>query len=168
MKRHTYLLSLILAFGLGIAFTRAIPALKPESPKKVTGIGGIFFKCKDPKKMREWYAKNLGLQMSQYGAIFEWRRGADSSKKGFTQWAPFKETTTYFAPGKADFMINYRVENLEALVKQLRSDGVTITDTLATYDYGKFVHILDAENNTVELWQPNVIERDQAPGSTTK
>ena len=122
--------------------------------KKVTGIGGIFFKCKDPKKMREWYGKELGLQVNQYGTSFAWYQGADSTKKAYTQWTPFKETTKYFEPGKADFMVNYRVENLVSLVRQLKADGVTVTDTIESASYGKFVHILDAENNKVELWEP--------------
>ncbi len=122
--------------------------------KKVTGIGGIFFKCKDPKKMTEWYEKNLGLDTNPYGATFEWYEGADSTKKGETQWTPFPETTKYFEPSTKDFMINYRVENLEALVEELKKNGVTIIDSIETVDFGKFVHILDAEGNKVQLWEP--------------
>jgi predicted enzyme related to lactoylglutathione lyase len=123
--------------------------------KKVTGIGGIFFKCKDPKKMRDWYQIHLGLSTNQYGAVFEWRQGADTTKKGFTQWSPFGEKTKYFEPSTKDFMINYRVQNLVALVQQLKTEGVTITDTIETFDYGKFVHIVDIEGNKIELWEPN-------------
>ena len=122
--------------------------------KKVTGIGGVFFKCKDPKKVTEWYQKHLGLKTNPYGATFEWYEGADSTKKGQTQWTPFAENTKYFAPSTKDFMINYRVENLEALVEELKKEGVTILDNIESYDYGKFVHILDAEGNKVELWEP--------------
>ena len=125
-----------------------------QKMKKVTGIGGIFFKCKDPKKMMEWYQKHLGLITNSYGATFEWYEGADSTKKGQTQWSPFPETTKYFEPSTKDFMINYRVENLEALVEELRKNGVTIVDNIETVDYGKFIHILDAEGNKVELWEP--------------
>lgn len=138
--------------------------------KRVTGIGGIFFKCKDPKQMREWYKTHLGIQTNQYGAVFEWRQGADSSQKGFTQWSPFKETTQYFAPSTKDFMINYRVDNLEALVEQLKKENVTITDSIESFEYGKFVHILDMEQNKIELWQPNDIAYEQMGiqmGSTT-
>jgi predicted enzyme related to lactoylglutathione lyase len=123
--------------------------------KKVTGIGGIFFKCKDPKKMREWYQKNLGLITNEYGATFEWYEGADNTKKGSTQWSPFDETTKYFEPSPKDFMINYRVENLVELVEQLKKEGVTIVDKIETFDYGKFVHIVDVEGNKIELWEPN-------------
>ncbi|HYH15939.1 MAG TPA: VOC family protein [Flavisolibacter sp.] len=122
--------------------------------KKVTGIGGIFFKCKDPQKMNEWYKKHLGFDTNQYGSTFEWRQSEDPAKKGSTQWSPFAETTKYFEPSTKDFMINYRVENLEALVEQLKNEGVTIVDNIESYDYGKFVHILDAEGNKIELWEP--------------
>jgi predicted enzyme related to lactoylglutathione lyase len=122
--------------------------------KRVTGIGGIFFKCRDPKKMTEWYRQHLGLNTNPYGATFEWFEGADSSIKAQTQWSPFPESTDYFEPTARDFMINYRVENLEALVEVLKNEGVTVVDEIETYDYGKFVHILDAEGNKVELWEP--------------
>ncbi|MBX7125099.1 MAG: VOC family protein [Cyclobacteriaceae bacterium] len=122
--------------------------------KKVTGIGGVFFKCKDPKAMTAWYAQHLGLETNPYGATFEWYEGEDK-KKAQTQWTPFPETTKYFEPSTSGFMINYRVENLEKLVEELRANGVTIVDKLETYDYGKFIHILDAEGNKIELWEPS-------------
>ncbi len=103
--------------------------------KKVTGIGGIFFKCKDPNKMKEWYKTHLGFDTDQYGTNFEWRQGADPTKKGSTQWSPFAETTKYFEPSTKDFMIIYRVENLEALVEQLKNEGVTIVDKIEAFEY---------------------------------
>lgn len=121
--------------------------------KKVTGIGGIFFKCKDSKQMKEWYKQHLGLDTNDYGASFEWKE-LDSDKKASTQWAPFSETTKYFDPSTKEFMINYRVENLEQLVEELKKEGVTILDEIAVYDYGKFVHIMDIEGNKIELWEP--------------
>ena len=127
--------------------------------KKVTGIGGIFFKCKDPNKMKEWYKTHLGFETGQYGASFEWRQDEDPTKKGSTQWSPFAETTKYFEPSTKDFMINYRVDNLEALVEELKKEGVTIVDKIETYDYGKFVHIIDIEGNKIELWEPNELSR---------
>lgn len=156
-------LALATTFCLGYAFNSLTTKATNEqtSIKKVTGIGGIFFKCKDPKKVRDWYATHLGLNTNSYGSVFEWRQGADTTKKGFTQWSPFKESTTYFAPSTKDFMINYRVENMEALVDQLRKDGVVITDSIQTFDYGKFVHILDIEGNKLELWEPNDIEYEK-------
>lgn len=122
--------------------------------KKVTGIGGFFFKCKDPGKMKEWYKTHLGFNTNDYGATFEWYEPDDNTKKGQTQWTPFKETTKYFEPSVKEFMINYRVADLEALVEELKKEGVTILDEIASYDYGKFVHILDAEGNKIELWEP--------------
>jgi len=122
--------------------------------KKVSGIGGVFFKCKDPQKVKDWYAKNLGVVGDEYGVNFEWIQADDPSKKGITVWAPFPDSTKYFDPSEKGFMINYRVENIEALVDELKSAGVTILDEIATYDYGKFVHILDPEGNKIELWEP--------------
>jgi predicted enzyme related to lactoylglutathione lyase len=136
--------------------------------KRVTGIGGIFFKCKDPNKVKDWYKKHLGLDTDQYGTNFEWREGADATKKGFTQWSPFSETTTYFGPSDQEYMINYRVENLEQLVEQLKAEGVTIADEIETFEYGKFVHIIDLEGNKIELWEPNDEEYDKIVGGRTK
>ncbi len=148
-------LAFIATFFLGFAFRSAITKTgSTTSAGRVTGIGGIFFKCKDPKKLKQWYETHLGFVTNQYGAVFEWRQGADSSKKGFSQWSPFNEKTTYFEPSVKEFMINYRVENLEALVAQLKKDGVTVTDAIETYDYGKFVHLMDIEGNKIELWEP--------------
>jgi predicted enzyme related to lactoylglutathione lyase len=152
-------LAFAFTFALGFAFNSIITKINGEpSIKKVTGIGGIFFKCKDPKKVREWYKTNLGLNVNEYGAVFEWRQGADTTKKGFSQWSPFNEKTKYFEPSTKEFMINYRVENLEALVEQLKKDGVTVTDKIEAVEYGRFVHIMDIEGNKIELWEPNDIE----------
>ena len=122
--------------------------------KKVTGIGGVFFKCKDPNKMKEWYKTHLGLNTNDYGATFEWREDEDPNQKGSTTWSPFSENTKYFEPSAKDFMINYRVADLEALVEELKKEGVTIIDKIESYDYGKFVHIMDVEGNKVQLWEP--------------
>jgi predicted enzyme related to lactoylglutathione lyase len=157
MKKAILLILLIAtSFSFGFAFKTILTSQNKDTTqmKKVTGIGGIFFKCKDPKAMTEWYQKHLGLTTNPYGATFEWYEEPDSSKKAQTQWTPFAETTKYFAPSTKDFMINYRVENLEALVEELTKEGVTIVDKIETYDYGKFVHILDAEGNKIELWEP--------------
>lgn len=159
-KRIVLIFTLITTFLLGFAFNSFITKITSDQLplKKVTGIGGIFFKCQNPGKMREWYKTHLGLNTNQYGAVFEWRQGADTTKKGFSQWSPFSEKTTYFQPSVKDFMINYRVENLEELMDQLRKDSVTIVDKIETVDYGKFVHIMDIEGNKIELWEPNDIE----------
>ncbi len=123
--------------------------------EKVTGIGGIFFKCKDPNKMKEWYKTHLGLDTNEWGVTFEWRQAEDPTKKGSTQWSPFAETTKYFEPSTKDFMINYRVADLEALVEELKKEGVTIVDKIEDSDYGKFVHIIDMEGNKIQLWEAN-------------
>jgi predicted enzyme related to lactoylglutathione lyase len=122
--------------------------------KKVTGVGGIFFKCQDPAKMKDWYNQNLGFNAGQWGATFEFRDLDKPGNKGTLAWNPFKQDTKYFEPSQKEFMINYRVENLEELVAELKKAGVTICDEIASYDYGKFVHILDPENNKIELWEP--------------
>jgi len=121
--------------------------------KRVTGIGGIFFKCQDPEKIKEWYTSHLGIEISPYGAKFDWHQDSDPKKKGYTLWSPFSEKTKYFEPSTKDFMINYRVENLEALVEELKKEGVTILDDLIVHEYGKFIHILDIEGNKIELWE---------------
>jgi predicted enzyme related to lactoylglutathione lyase len=156
MNKTTLILFVIATSFLSGFTSKTILTQREESQtmKKVTGIGGIFFKCKDPKKMKEWYKTHLGLHTNDYGATFDWREDEDQAKKGSTTWNPFPETTKYFEPSTKDFMINYRVADLEALVEQLKSEGVTITDTIETSDYGKFVHIIDAEGNKVELWEP--------------
>jgi predicted enzyme related to lactoylglutathione lyase len=164
MKKTTLMILIIAAsFCFGFAFKTMITTQSKDQKqmKKVTGIGGIFFKCKDPNKMREWYQTHLGLNINQYGAVFEWRQATDSTKKGFSQWSPFTEKTKYFEPSTKEFMINYRVENLEVLVEALKKEGVTVTDTIETFDYGKFVHIMDIEGNKIELWEPNDIEYEK-------
>jgi predicted enzyme related to lactoylglutathione lyase len=120
--------------------------------KRVIGIGGIFFKCQDPEKVKQWYKTHLGLDIDEYGARIEWQQG-EHSPKGYTLWSLFPDTTKYFEPSSKDFMINYRVENLEALVVELKKEDVTILDQIETYDFGKFVHILDIEGNKIELWE---------------
>jgi predicted enzyme related to lactoylglutathione lyase len=122
--------------------------------KRVTSLGGIFFKCDDVAKQKAWYEKHLGLPMSPYGTTFEWIEADGSLKKGSTTWAPFDKATKYFDPSDKSFMINYRVENLAWLVEQLKLEGVTILDDIEKYEYGSFVHILDPEGNKVELWEP--------------
>lgn len=157
MKKASIITLLIAAsFFFGFAFKTILTNNNQTTTtmKKVTGIGGVFFKCKDPKKMNEWYQKHLGLNTNAYGASFEWYDGADGKKKGLTQWNTFPEKSKYFDPSTKEFMINYRVDNLVALVDELKKEGVTIVDNIESYDYGKFVHILDAEGNKIELWEP--------------
>ncbi len=123
--------------------------------KKVTGIGGIFFKCKDPDKIKEWYKIHLSFDTNQFGTRFEWQEGTNPTRRGSIQWSPFPKTTNYFDPSTKDFMINYRVDNLDKLVEQLKKEDVIFVDTIETYEYGKFVHIMDIEGNKIELYEPN-------------
>lgn len=139
-----------------------------DTTPKVTGIGGIFFRSKDPKKSREWYQENLGLAINEYGSSFEFRNAHRPEEINYLQWSPFNEDTEYFNPSEKEFMINYRVQNIEGLVKKLKANGVTIVDTIETYDYGKFVHIMDHEGNKIELWEPIDHVFTEMGGETTK
>ncbi len=126
-----------------------------KTTPKVTGIGGIFFFSDNPQDIKDWYAKNLGLEINEWGSCsFEFRNLNNPEEIGSLQWSPFKKGSEYFAPSKKEFMINYRVQHIEALVARLKENGVTILDDIATYDYGKFVHIMDNEGNKIELWEP--------------
>ncbi|MEQ6121716.1 VOC family protein [Reichenbachiella sp. MALMAid0571] len=122
--------------------------------KKVTGIGGVFFKCKDPDQMREWYGQNLGLVTNEYGSLFEFCSSATPDKKEYLQWSTMSEKSKYFEPSKKQFMINYRVENLIKLLEELKNSGVEIIGKTEEYEYGKFAWILDPEGNKIELWEP--------------
>lgn len=123
---------------------------------KVTGIGGIFFLSDDPNGAKEWYAKNLGFEMNEWGSVsFDYRTARNPEVVIPLQWLPFKRDSDYFAPSGKEYMINYTVQNIEGLIETLRGNGVTIVDDLATYDFGKFIHIMDAEGNKIELWEPS-------------
>jgi predicted enzyme related to lactoylglutathione lyase len=120
--------------------------------KKVIGIGGVFFKAKDPKAMAQWYQTHLGIDFD--GKIycdFEF----STEEKGSMAFSFFEPQTKYFEPSEKEFMINFRVENLDALLKTLREEGVEIVGEPQAYDYGKFGWILDPEGNKIELWQPS-------------
>lgn len=126
-----------------------------DSTPKITGIGGIFFFSEDPEGIKDWYAKNLGLEINAWGSSsFESRNLNKPDQIDSLQWSPFKKGDEYFSPSKKEFMINYRVQHLEELISKLKENGVTILDDIVTYEYGKFVHIMDAEGNKIELWEP--------------
>lgn len=135
---------------------------------KVTGIGGIFFFSENPKETKDWYGKNLGLAIDEYGSPFEFRNANRPEEINYLMWSPFKKGSEYFSPSKKEFMINYRVQNIEGLVDKLRENGVTIVDSIETYDYGKFVHIMDPEGNKLELWEPVDSVFTKMGGKTTK
>lgn len=127
-----------------------------DTTPKVTGIGGVFFYSDNPQEAKEWYAENLGLEINDWGSSsFQSRNINRPEEINSLQWKPFKKGDEYFSPSKKDFMINYQVQNIEGLVNKLKENGVTILDSIATYDYGKFVHIMDLEGNKIELWEPN-------------
>jgi predicted enzyme related to lactoylglutathione lyase len=166
MKKFTLLGLLCAAFLLGYGFSRFTNPV--NSGPRVTGIGGIFFKAKDPAALKAWYEKNLGMRMVQTGTTFEWHQGTDSTKKGFTAWAPFKETTKYFQPSDKQFMINYRVEGLDQLLVKLKAAGILPTDSVERVSYGNFVHLMDPEGNKIELWEPNDVEYAKMGTITSK
>ncbi len=141
---------------------------RQDTTPKVTGIGGIFFFSKNPEKTKEWYSENLGLEVNQWGSSFEFRNANRPDEINYLQWSPFKQGSEYFSPSKKEFMINYRVQNVEGLVNKLKNNGVTILDSIETYDYGKFVHIMDAEGNKIELWEPVDSVFTAMGGKTTK
>ncbi|MFQ5552363.1 MAG: VOC family protein [Thermoplasmata archaeon] len=123
--------------------------------KRVTGIGGVFFKAQDPEELKAWYVRHLGLPARTEGdVIFEWREREEPDRKGATVWGPFPRETDYFEPSQAPFMINYRVADLDGLLAQLRQEGVEVEDRVEEYPYGRFAWIMDPEGNRVELWEP--------------
>lgn len=123
--------------------------------KRVTGIGGLFFKSKDSKAIYKWYSKHPGIQCNEYGTVFKWREENNKEHIGYTVWSAFKEDTDYFDPGEKQFMFNYRVENLIELLNVLKEEGVTVVGEIEEYSYGKFGWILDPEGNKIEPWEPN-------------
>jgi predicted enzyme related to lactoylglutathione lyase len=131
------------------------PVSKVDNTPKVTGIGGIFFYADNLEETQKWYEENLGIEMNDWGSSSFDSRDIDNPKQvNSLQWKPFKKGDEYFSPSKKEFIINYQVQNIEGLVKKLKENGVTILDSLETYSYGKFIHILDKEGNKIELWEP--------------
>lgn len=122
--------------------------------KRVTGLGGIFFKCEDPEKMKEWYRNHLGIESDQYGGKFVWRDHENPEKEAITAWSPFAKDSDYYAPSTKEYMFNYRVENLEGLLKVLKEEGVEVVGEMESYSYGKFGWIMDPEGRKIELWEP--------------
>lgn len=135
---------------------------------RVTGIGGIFFQCKDVKQTKNWYSENLGLVMDDYGSPFEFRNANRPDEPNYLRWSVFKNGDEFFKPGKKDFIINYRVQNIEGLVRKLKSNGVTILNDIQNVEYGKFVSIMDADSNKIELWEPVDSFFTKMGGKTTK
>lgn len=122
--------------------------------KKVTGLGGIFFKVNNTEEQKAWYKKNLGIESDRYGGKFIWRDAEDPNKECMTAWSPFARDTKYFDPSDQEYMINYRVDDLEGLLEELKNAGVEIVGDMETFEYGKFAWILDPEGMKIELWEP--------------
>lgn len=121
--------------------------------KRVTGIGGIFFKSADPQALSAWYRDHLGLDTADWGgALFPW--GGEGSPPGMTIWSPFEQDTSYMAPSTASFMVNFRVADLDALLAALREEGCNVVGDPQVSEQGKFGWVLDPEGNKVELWEP--------------
>ncbi|KGI78641.1 VOC family protein [Oleiagrimonas soli] len=118
---------------------------------KVTGLGGIFFKARDPQALSAWYREHLGLDIGEWGGAMY---PEDASRPGYMLWSPFKEDTTYFAPSDKPFMVNFRVDDLDALLAQLREAGQPVEDRVEESEFGKFGWVMDPEGTRVELWQP--------------
>ena len=122
--------------------------------QRVTGIGGVFFKEKDPKALGEWYRTHLGMKVEAWGgAVFRWAED-NPDGTGTTAWNLFKDDTSYFAPSASSFMVNYRVEDLDALLAKLREEGCDVDAKVEESEYGKFGWVMDPEGNRLELWQP--------------
>jgi predicted enzyme related to lactoylglutathione lyase len=130
---------------------------------RVTGIGGVFLRARDPKALTEWYATHLGIKPTEHGVSFIWSECAEpeGTGKGMTAWSLFPADTKYFGPGTQQAMINYRVDDLDALLNQLRAAAVEIDPKREDYDYGRFAWIVDPEGNRVELWQPLPLSDEQ-------
>jgi predicted enzyme related to lactoylglutathione lyase len=122
--------------------------------RRVTGLGGVFFKARDPEAVKAWYEKHLQIEKGEYGTLFKWRTDEDPEVKGATAWNAFPAETDYFQPSEKSYMFNYRVENLEELLKVLEEEGVEIVGEMEVYSYGKFGWIMDPEGNKIELWEP--------------
>ena len=127
-----------------------------KSEPKVVGVGGVFFKSETPEETKKWYEEYLGLPTYQYGTMFKSRDIDNPDEINYLQWSPFDKDTDYFDPSKKEFMINYRVQNIEDFVKVLKEKGITVLDEITEYgEIGKFVHIIDPEGNKIELWEPS-------------
>ena len=176
--KKSELIFLLIGIGIGGLFSFVLKSKPTEKANdknnsvaekaRVTGIGGIFFFSDNPKQTKEWYSTHLGLVTNEWGSTFEFRNAHHPDQINYLQWSPFKTGNKYFQPSKNEFMINYRVTELEKLVEQFKSNGVTVLDTIEYYDYGKFVHIMDPEGRKIELWEPIDSELTKIGSPTTK
>ncbi len=126
----------------------------------VTGLGGVFFLCRDPEAVNAWYREHLGIETQAFGYVFKWHEPTDPTQIGYTVWSPMRETTDYLAPSASRLMVNYRVDDLDGLLAKLRAEGVTQVGTAEDHPNGRFAWVLDLDGNKVELWQPVSNEAD--------
>ncbi len=122
--------------------------------KRVTGLGGVFFKAQDRDRVMDWYRDHLGIESDEYGFMFQWREADAPERQGYTVWGPFAEDTGYFDPSTKPYMVNFRVADLTALIEALKDEGVQVVGTIEEHENGKFAWILDPEGNKIELWEP--------------
>lgn len=130
---------------------------------RVTGIGGVFFKVEDPERTRQWYEKHLGIPVNEWGGwSFQWRDRDQPERMGRTEWGPFPASTDYFDPSRSEWMLNYRVDDLDGLLKELKAAGIWVAEEVQEYEYGKFGWIMDPDGNKIELWEPSNEEGQEA------
>ena len=139
-----------------------------DTTPRVTGIGGVFFATADGKNLKEWYGKQLGLAIDPYGSPFEFRNANQPDEVNYLRWSPVTEGSNFFEPSEREFMINYRVIGIEALIARLEASGTPMLDSLQVVDYGKFIHFRDPDGNKVELWEPVDSVLTAYGGETTK
>ena len=153
MRRLAAAIPAALAFWALGSGPEGSEAPRKDHMGKVTGIGGVFIKAKDPEKLYSWYGKYLGIQKGEFGAVFHWRELDRDKPVGKTTWALFPQNTKYFGAADNTFMVNYRVDNLDAILKNLEADGIQIQGRQDA-DYGRFAWVIDPEGHRIELWEP--------------
>lgn len=156
MQHFVYAALFTIGFTTGV-LTMAQRQDAPQGPtERVTGIGGVFFKAKDPKALSAWYHDNLGIQFEKEGlfSLFKWKDANDATKTGTTVWSLFPATTKYFGPGASSCMINYRVANLDRMLAQLKALGVQVDGKVEDDFNGRFASVFDPEGNKIQLWEP--------------
>ena len=134
--------------------------------KRVTGIGGIFFKAQDRERLLAWYRDRLGIDLQEWGGwLFLWRDHDNPDRAGHTVWSVFDKNSTYMQPGNASFMINYRVDDLDGVLSALRAEGVEVEDKVDESEFGRFGWAIDPEGNKIELWEPPDVAKRGTPTS---
>lgn len=165
LKKLSFLLTTLI---ISLSGTAQVEVTSNDTTPRVTGIGGVFIVSDNPKETNEWYRTNMGFEIDRYGSVFEFRNANNPDQVNYLSWAVFRRGNSYLEPSKKEFMINYRVNNLEGLIRNMKKNDVTVLDTIETYDYGKFVHIMDTDGNKIELWEPVDSVLSSIPRKTMK